>query len=109
MTSDTRFLRLMDEVERQGGAHLPGLCRQTPITYVKHKEQVPDGEGGYIVQEFSRVESPKLKLCGKEHRFEIPDLVESGENFEPRTTTVCYTDDGMSYWPRFAAIHDVDY
>lgn len=109
MHNDIRFLRLLDEVERQGGAHLPGACKPQTIKYPKHTETFLDDDGEEFTVQFGRVESIQTTGCGREQRFEIPDIMFAGEGDEPaRTTTVCYKDDGMAYWPRFAAIHDPD-
>lgn len=127
MYDPDRFIRLTDEVERQGGASLPDICCGDEY----HLKQ-PDVEGGMIwtdirttwCNEFTRfvipydcgaaVEVPQAEWSGEPGdrkmkrldpvevsappQTEIAKQIQRGGRF----ATVCAQDDLVHLWPRFA-------
>lgn len=89
---EEKFIVLTDEVERQGGARLPGTCQPTRITYVKGVDHV-------------RISQAPLNTtgCRRERRFQIPDIAFAHEELPDKApvTIACATDDRMDLWPRF--------
>ena len=93
------FLRLLEEVERQSGVHLPEPC-----TARSWRMQQPDAKGDMRWREVFATG------CGKDKRFAVP--------YEPAATSAkerqamkergagfvyaCAVDDDMGKWPRFA-------
>lgn len=119
------FLRLMEEAERQGGAHLPDRCE--PGSY---DLDMPNGSGRRTTK------TVKTSGCGQETQFVLPyDPAQKVEipgyggpenaDGEPKTATVsandakamnqrlaglltvCAVDDNVGLWPRFANVVEV--
>lgn len=94
------FLTLLEEVERQGGVHLPDPCTAPSI-----RMKQPDAAGNLKWKEVF------LTGCGKDARFALPyepaaesakdrqAMIERGAGF----VTACAVDDDMGKWPRFAS------
>lgn len=101
------FLALLEEVERQGGVHLPDPCEP-----VKFRLKQPNGRGELKWKEVFTTG------CRKDARFVLPyepaartakerqAMLERGGGF----ATACAVDDDMGKWPRFAkagiVVHD---
>lgn len=107
-TNDKRLARMMDEVERQGGAHLPGVCKLNRLRYDKHTEAFVDVDGKAFTVDFVRANDPPIFTgCGRETRFTIPYLdFAHDEAGDTTQVTACFYEDSMALWPRFAAVHE---
>lgn len=119
--SPDNFLRLMDEAERQGGAHSSDVCK--PQNY-KLKMPVPGNPSKRKWRNYTTTG------CGSEARFLIPydpskpvTVQHKGVTTEDRPTessraamnergagmaVVCAVDDAMGLWPRFAHVIQED-
>lgn len=82
MLTQDEFYELLDAVEAQAGAHLPGKCRPERIDY-------EIGEAGLT------------QGCMREARLAIP--YEREEVGIEGTVVVCAFDDLVHLWPRYAA------
>lgn len=96
------FLVLLEEVERQGGVHLPDPC--TPQSF---RLKQPDAKGEMKWKEVF------LTGCGKDMRFAVTYEPAAARNAKERQAmqergagfaTVCARDDDMGKWPRFAKL-----
>jgi hypothetical protein len=92
---DRLYLRLLDEIEAQGGSLLPGTCKATHL---------PD---------LSKSTEPGKKPdpvythgCGRERRVEIPDRLLADEKGKAPVTIACAEGDMVHLWPRFEHIKE---
>jgi hypothetical protein len=93
MSDDRVYLRLLDEIETQGGKHLSTTCKSRKL------------------DDLSRPMDPVYTQgCGQQRRVEIPDQIfaTDTEDLKAGVTIACATDDRVDLWPRFAAIHKED-
>lgn len=95
------FLALLEEVERQGGAHDPDPC--IPREF---KIELPDASGK------KRTRRAHTTGCGRDSIFIVP-YEPAGKDAEERRAMrarkagfarVCANDDLVGHWPRFAGI-----
>jgi hypothetical protein len=82
------FFALMEQVEDQGGDHLPERCKAQRYTFTG-----------------DQIKPVTLPSCGNETLFSIPYV---GEKDKPSAITVCAVDDNMGMWPRFAGVMNDD-
>lgn len=81
--SQQELVRLLDEVERQGGEHLDEAHEN-----IIHGKLSGDKARGY-----------EATYCGESMLFVLPYKSFVGE--EQQSVTVCANDDLMGLWPRF--------
>jgi hypothetical protein len=87
--SQEDFIKLIEEVEFQGGTHLDEDCE--PVVVALKKEH-PRGKASRF----------KLARCGNPALFDIPYGLENpGPAGEMGIIKVCAVDDSIGLWPRF--------
>lgn len=87
--SPDEFLRLMEEIDFQGGEHLDETHDN-----VFHTEFTGDHEG---------VKGLEIEYCGESALFEIPyGPQEKAQHNGAGVVKVCAVDDMVGRWPRFA-------
>lgn len=91
--TDDLFIRLLDEVEKQGGSLLPERCAGK-----KFRLKMKSGNT-------MRWKDYWTTGCGYDSRFDVPYEPLLAHDAEKRVVTVCAVDDMMHLWPRFATIH----
>lgn len=84
--SSDQFLRLMEEVEEQGGEHLDELCTARRFEFCGDK-----------------IKPVTLPGCGNSSVFQIPYAAtdKNGREKGMQDVKVCAVDDALGYWPRF--------
>lgn len=99
VTDDHRFIMLSDEVERQGGELLPGICKGQHVTYKKGQHHVTHSQ-----------DALNTTGCLRQRRFQIPDQEpESDTALVAGVTVACANDDLMALWPRFSGMYEEEY